>query len=266
MIPVLDTLPPMPWAHKLAYLTYRFSLLDNVECPLTHHFDGNAYVREIAIPAGTLFIGRIHRYGHRVELVLGSGVLVTATARLPISAPYAIETTPQGQVAFYATSDVVGRTYHPNPTDSRDTQALEDDIFESVESLVALGRVVEERLEYALMMTRHGVDEEALRPLIEDESDQIPFPHPVPVNVAPSAVHGQGIVATAGVESGETIAPARVGGRRTPAGRYTNHSIRPNARMVNVAGDVMLVATQGIPPGTEVTVDYRQAVQAGVQS
>lgn len=263
----LDSLPEMPWRDKLAYLAWKFSQMEQVQCPLTHHFEKGLYIREISIPAGTLFIGRVHRYGHHVELVSGEGILVTETARVPVKPPHSIYTAPGGQVAFYATTDVVGRTLHANFSERRDTQALEDDIFESVESLHRLGKAAEDRIEYRAMIRQYRVDEEALRPLVEDESDQIPFPTPVPVGVGDSIIQGRGIIASAGIESGAVIAPARVGGKRTPAGRYTNHSVRPNARMVNVEGDVMLVATSAITPGTEVTVDYRQAVQAaqGVQ-
>ena len=46
----------------------------------------------------------------------------------------------------YAVTDVLGQSLHPNPMESRDVEALENEYFESVESLNQLGRNVRERL------------------------------------------------------------------------------------------------------------------------
>ena len=67
---------------------------------------------------------------------------------------------------------------------------------------------------------------------------------------------------------GAVIAPARIAGKRTPAGRYTNHSAKPNAVMVQLpSGDIDLVASRHISGcaggqlGEEITIDYRQALR-----
>ena len=69
----------------------------------------------------------------------------------------------------------------------------------------------------------------------------------------------------------ELIAPARIDGKRTPAGRFTNHSKTPNAEMVlSGNGDIFLFAKQSISGckggnvGAEITVDYRQAMALSV--
>jgi hypothetical protein len=72
---------------------------------------------------------------------------------------------------------------------------------------------------------------------------------------------------TVPVKAGDVICPARVNGMRTQAGRYTNHAIDPNAKMVLLPnGDIDLVALvdlagcEGGGIGTEATIDYRQAL------
>ena len=53
---------------------------------------------------------------------------------------------------------------------------------------------------------------------------------------------------------------ARIDGKRTPAGVFTNHSCTPNAHFeAYTDGDLNLVASQNIYKGEEVTLDYRQA-------
>jgi SET domain-containing protein len=67
--------------------------------------------------------------------------------------------------------------------------------------------------------------------------------------------------------SGQIIAPARIAGKRTPAGRYVNHSMNPNCKYIaDENGDIYLVSLRDIDGckgggcGEELTVDYRQAL------
>lgn len=147
MIPILDSLPDLTWKEKLAYLTTRFLNEEQVEAPVTHLFEGDKYIREMRIPKDTLFIGRPHRYGHECVLVEGSLVHITETFRRVVEAPFSMVTQPGYQMVLYTLTDVVGRTIHPNSTQSRDSQALEDDIFETLDSMKALGHDVAHRME-----------------------------------------------------------------------------------------------------------------------
>lgn len=144
---ILDQLPDLTWEEKLAYLTVQFLKLPQASCPVEHIFEPGVYIREMRIPAGALFIGRAHHHGHLCELVSGEVIHITDTNKRRISAPFSIHTTPGYHMVFQAVTDVIGRTHHPNGAESRDTQALEDDIFESVEALKELGAAVEARME-----------------------------------------------------------------------------------------------------------------------
>jgi len=146
VIPMWDQLPDLSWAEKLAYLTHQFLTMEQTECPVEHSFEGQLYVRDMHIPAGTLFLGRAHRYGHMCQLLQGSIILIEESRRTHLEAPYEMFTTPGYQMVLYAITDVHGRTVHPNPDGSRDTQALEADIFEPVDELKALGADLHKRL------------------------------------------------------------------------------------------------------------------------
>jgi hypothetical protein len=145
-VTALDSLPAMPWKDKLAFLTYRFLQLPQTECPLEHKFEPGLYIRELIVPAGTLFIGRTHRHGHGLRLVRGDLIQVTEEAKIPLTAPFEMHSTPGFQAVFFTLTEIIGQSIHPNPTESRDTQALEDDAFEPVAALVEAGRIVEQRL------------------------------------------------------------------------------------------------------------------------
>ena len=138
---------PLTWTNKVAYLTHQFLKLEQTECPVEHIFEGDKYIREMTIPAGTLFLGRTHRHGHEVQLLKGSVIHVTEHGKFPVDAYHSVHTTPGYNMVAYIVTDVVCRSVHPNPTGSRDIQALEDDAFESVEALNLLGKSIHEQME-----------------------------------------------------------------------------------------------------------------------
>jgi hypothetical protein len=131
------------WQDKLAYLVYQFSQIpDQIDCPVAHSFVGDTYIREMRIPAGTLFIGRPHTHGHLVQLVEGSVVVHTHGIDYEKDAPFEFTSEPGFQAVFTAVTDVVGRTVHPNPDQLRDVQVLEDRDFGPVAALLARGEQI----------------------------------------------------------------------------------------------------------------------------
>src|SRR3569623_1708110 len=96
----LDQLPAIPWKDKLAFLVYQFSKLEQTETPIEHLFEPGAYIREMRIPAGTLFIGRPHRHGHEVVLVEGSVVNISEHEKTELSAPFSLMSKPGYQAVF----------------------------------------------------------------------------------------------------------------------------------------------------------------------
>jgi hypothetical protein len=148
-IPCLDNLQasqvPLAFAEKLAYLVYRAKQLPQVECPLTHFFEDGKYVRYIKIPKGTLFIGRPHRFAHRIELLQGSVIHVTQRCRRLITAPFSMVSSPGYQVAALALTDIEARTVHED-TGERDVEVLEHRLFGSMDELLSLGASIEQRL------------------------------------------------------------------------------------------------------------------------
>jgi len=79
------------------------------------------------------------------------------------------------------------------------------------------------------------------------------------VTLEKSEIEGIGMFAAKHMNAGEDVMPSRVAGKRTQAGRYVNHSMTPNAVMVNSGNDVMTLRTSApVEAGEELTVSYRQ--------
>jgi len=99
--------------------------MPQVECPVRHFFAGGLYAREMFIPAGTCAVGKIHRHD-QMTMVLGDVTIVT-----PGQEPVRIEScepfvSPAGiKRAAYAHVDSFITTFHANPDDLRDVDAIE---------------------------------------------------------------------------------------------------------------------------------------------
>lgn len=147
VIPMLDNLPPaLKWDEKLALLTVGLLNLPQHDVPLAHRFENGNYIREITCPAGAVIIGRTHIHGHLCELLEGEVIHVTETARIHRKAPFSIHTTPGYQMVVYTLTPIKARTVHPNPSDSRDIDSLENAIFEPAEKVTALGQSIRNKL------------------------------------------------------------------------------------------------------------------------
>lgn len=249
--------------------------LPQVECPVSHHFGPGVYIREAMIPAGTLALGHAQRFEQLNVMLRGRMAVPDGAGGLrELRAPL-IFVGPPGRKAGLALEDVVWLNVYA--TDERDIDKLEAMFFERSDAWcsaeaeqhqLAVLRHAPDREDYARVLDEAGIGAEAARAQAENEADLIDMPASgARVRIAPSPIEGRGVFVTSPVEAGELIAPARIGGRRTPAGRFTNHSCSPNARMVlGPGGDIDLVATRRISgclgggAGEEVTIDYRQAL------
>lgn len=157
LLPVepMDSLPSMPWSDKLAYLTWKFLKLEQADCPLQHSFENDQYIRRIAIPKNTLFIGRIHKVGHQVDLLTGTVIHVRESCRRIVSAPFTLHTKPGDQVCALALTDIAARTVHP-ADGCRNIEALEEKYFGTTQSLKDQGEQVHQRLTQRLYHECHS--------------------------------------------------------------------------------------------------------------
>lgn len=122
-----------------------------------------------------------------------------------------------------------------------------------------------DRLDYAAFLQEYGFTEELMQSVVQDRRLDHPAPKPEwlrSILIGRSGLHGIGLFAVEDLAEGEEISPARVGGLRAPAGRYTNHAKYPNCVFVRAEdGDLYLVARRDIRLGDELTVDYRQSAR-----
>lgn len=251
-----------------------FLKCEQVACPVVHSFAPGIYMREVALPAGSFVIGHHQNFEHmniflkgKVTMLNDDGTAVTLTAPMRfIGKP--------GRKIGYIHEDVVWMNVYA--TDERDVEKLEkifltksDSWHESVEAKESLKLIKTEvdSSDFILAIQELGVSEEQVKLESENQDDMTELPSgSYKIKTAKSTIDGTGLFATGNFEIGEVIAPARIGGKRTIAGRFTNHSLSPNSKMVgDKLGDIYLVATAAISgchgglDGDEITINYREA-------
>ena len=50
--------------------------LPQADCPVSHHFGPNIYIREVVMPAGTVVVGKYHKHDHMCNMIEGRMIVV----------------------------------------------------------------------------------------------------------------------------------------------------------------------------------------------
>lgn len=244
-------------------------------CPVRHIFGAGIYIREVSISAGVFSIGHYQKTTHMNHMLKGRVIMMNEDgATSEVVGPCTFVSQPGRKVGLILEDMVWHNIY---PTNETDIDALEEMFLDKNEMSMENNKQQADiefimnhdvREDFKVMLKDLSVTAELVQEQSENESDQIPFPSgDYKMKISKSYIQGKGVFVTSPVVSGEIIAPARINGKRTPAGRYANHSYKPNAKMVLLGnGNINLVALTNIDGcyggghGEEVTVDYRQVI------
>lgn len=242
---------------------------EQVPCPVIHRFGPGVYMREVKIPAGTMAVGHHQNFEH-MNIVLAGRVTILQDdgSTTEVVAPTMYVGKPGRKVGYIHEDLVWLNIYATTETDIDRLEAhfvTKSDVWSQLdgertlllENFAAKGG-------YAMAMAQAGIDETAIHQRLQAcELTELP-PGGYKIKTARSFIDGRGLHATADIAPGELIAPAWIGVKQTIAGRFTNHSPTPNARIERASnGDLQLVATRPIEgcrggvDGEEITVDYR---------
>ena len=247
--------------------------LPQVDCPVVHHFGPNLCIREVFMPKGTMAVGHKQKFKHMNVLLKGKVMMLNEDGSTRIlEAPFIFEGE-AGRKIGYVLEDMVWQNIYS--TELQDSNDVEEFFIEKSENWqndqnikLSIQKVAKEadRNDYQKLLKECGISHETALKQSENEEDQISVFSNI-VRVADSAIEGKGLFLTSPVKTGDVICQARIQGKRTQAGRFTNHSVFPNAKMVLLPNnDIDLVAISDIDGckggslGEEVTIDYRQAL------
>lgn len=245
--------------------------LPQIAADCVHAFAPGIYIRQVTLPAGMFAMGHRHRHAHLNVMLSGRMTMFNDDGtRSELCAPVVCVAQPGRKVAYVHERTVWLNIYATTETD---VEKLEAELLDKSENYLDLERGFKQsrdvdRADFDQFLFEQNLNAEYVRAESENTTDQITLPlGAYKFQLGPSSIQGKGLICTADIAPGEIIAPARIEGKRTPAGRYTNHSGNPNAEMVSdMNGNILLIALRAIggclggQPGDEITVDYRAAL------
>ena len=105
-------------------------LNEHPDSPVSHHFGGGMYVRELFIPKGMVGVGKMHRHEHPSFLMKGEiSVFSSETGLQRLKAPRIIVSKPGTQRVGFAHEDTIWATVHLNPKNHSNVDLIEDEVI-----------------------------------------------------------------------------------------------------------------------------------------
>jgi quercetin dioxygenase-like cupin family protein len=107
-------------------ITEKFLEHPQVECPVTHNFAPEIYVREIFMPAGTVVIGHKHLTEHFNVILKGKCRVMIGDELKELTAPCTFVSGAGSQKVVNVLEDCIWQTVHSNPDNETDVDTLEN--------------------------------------------------------------------------------------------------------------------------------------------
>jgi hypothetical protein len=234
-----------------------------------HSFKPGVYERTITVPAWTVLTGAEHLTDYVVRLVKGTIMVTTDDGVKTLVAPCEfVSKAGIKRVGFVQESEVVWTDVYQNPDDCRDLAAIEDRLYVVPKCGLADSRTTAQwaQIDYDNFLCEYNLSYEIVALISQIETDLMDMPAGNYVQLQKSKIHGQGLFATKNFEIGETVCPGRLNGKRTPGGRFINHSQFANVIPKKLDDDIYMLAIIPINVGDELLVDYRQSMQVNFGS
>tara|TARA_R110000796_G_scaffold12144_2_gene40330 strand:+ start:2444 stop:2857 length:414 start_codon:yes stop_codon:yes gene_type:complete len=106
-------------------ITKEFMDHPQVECPVTHNFAPDIYIREIFMPADTVVIGHKHLTEHFNVILKGKCRVMIGDVVEELTAPCTFVSGAGSQKIVNVLEDCIWQTVHSNPDNENDIETLE---------------------------------------------------------------------------------------------------------------------------------------------
>jgi hypothetical protein len=256
--------PAVVMRKKVEALQHELLKLPQAAIVTEHIFKPGAYERKITIPPWTVLTGAEHKTDYKVRVEAGTIAVNTDDGVKVLTGPLEFDAKAGMQRAGRVFEDeVVWVDVYPNPDDCTDLVVLENRLYVVPECGLADSRteVQKAQIDYGVFLHQIGMTQDEMDSIVHIEYDLMDMPEGVFTQLRESPIHGKGLFATKDFEAGEVVCPGRIDGKRTPAGRFINHSLNPNIVPEKVGDDIYAVAVRKIQAGDELLVDYRASMR-----
>jgi hypothetical protein len=259
-----DFTPALSMSGKVQALEKELLKLPQADIVTEHIFMPSVYERKITIPAWTVLTGAAHKTDYHVRLEKGTIAVNTDDGVKVFTAPFDFPAKAGMQRAGRVfDEEVVWVDVYDNLDNCTNLAVLEDRLYVVPDCGLADSRTEEQkaRVDFGAFLHQIGMTQSEMDKIVHIESDLMDMPKGVYVELRNSPIHGKGLFATRDFEVGETVCPGRLNGKRTPGGRFINHSSNCNVKPEKEGDDIYAVAARKINAGDELLVDYRASMR-----
>jgi hypothetical protein len=256
--------PIISMQEKVKTLQDQLLKLPQVDIVTEHTFNLGTYERKITIPPWVILTGAEHKTSYRVRLEKGTIAVNTDTGVKVLTAPCEFDAKAGMQRAGWVfENEVVWVDIYDNPDNCTDLAVIEDRLYVVPECGLADSRtdVQKAKIDYDAFLHQIGMTQPEMDAIVQIESDLIEMPENVSVELRDSPIHGKGLFATQDFDEGQIVCPGRLNGKRTPGGRFINHSANYNIIPKKIEDDIYAVAARKIHANDELLVDYRMSMR-----
>lgn len=115
------------YTQKIHDFQQTLAQFEQLDIPVVHHFAPGVYLREMHAVAGSVIVGKTHRYDHACILSKGKVTVASEHGTTTLEAPYTFVAKAGAKRAFYVHADAIWTTVHPIQT--TDLDAIERDVI-----------------------------------------------------------------------------------------------------------------------------------------
>jgi hypothetical protein len=256
--------PAVVMRKKVEALQHELLKMPQAVIVTEHVFKPGVYERKVTIPPWTILTGAEHKTDYKVRLEIGTIAVNTDDGVKVLTGPLEFDAKAGMQRAGRVFEDkVIWVDVYPNPDNCTDLVVLENRLYVVPECGLADSRteVQKAQIDYGAFLHQIGMTQDEMDSIVHIEYDLMDMPEGVFTQLRESPIHGKGLFVTKDFEVGEVVCPGRINGKRTPAGRFINHSLNPNIIPKKVGDDIYAVAMRKIQAGDELLVDYRASMR-----
>lgn len=251
-------------ADKVVALQNELFKMPQANIVTEHIFKPGVYERKITIPPWVVLTGAEHKTPYQVRLEKGTIAVNTDDGVKVLTGPCEFDAKAGMQRAGRVFEDeVVWVDVYPNSDNCTDLTVLEDRLYVVPDCGLADSRtdVQKAQIDYGAFLYQLGMTQAELDTIVHIDSDLMGMPEGVAVELRDSPIHGKGLFATCDFDAGQIVCPGRLNGKRTPGGRFINHSVDCNVTPIMIGDDIYALATRKIRADDELLVDYRASMR-----
>jgi len=252
----------MPLRKKIELLQEELLRMPQADVQYLHSFEPGKYIRTMIAPPWTVIVGAEHKTPYKVRLEKGTIAvnineeIHTLTAPLEMDVPANIK-----RVGQVFDEELIWVDIYENPDDCTDITTIEERLYVIPECGLMSNRIPKQLAEvkddYKLFLTQIGLNQVEMDKIAAITHDLMDMPKEFFTELRPSKIHGDGLFAVKSFKMWEVVCPCRLNGKRTPGGRFVNHSHKNNLMPIKIGDDIYAIASQDIYENEELLLNYR---------